>query len=336
VGRAKASFLQSLAQVRTWTLTVERMRETWGKGAVSERSLREAEASLREARIKLFNDQQALLNLGLPLHLKEVEPLSEEQQVRHLRLLGLPESVRKMLDAETATANLLPLTAPFDGVVVERNTAPGEIVEALLGKYLFVVADVGQLHIDLRVNPRDMTDVRLGQTVTFHLEGKDTPSATAEVSHISPEVDAKTRRVYVHAEVTSSVGQLRPNTFGTGRILIRQRSHALVVPSEAVQADSNPSPLAALGATGMGMMASPLGQGPLLAASALLPGSTHPSLVFIRLSPTTFQVRQVRTGLRDGSVIEIDGVQPGEEVVTTGSFALKSELRKEQISGGDE
>jgi cobalt-zinc-cadmium efflux system membrane fusion protein len=106
--------------------------------------------------------------------------------------------------------------------------------------------------------------------------------------------------VTVHAEVDNPDGRLRPNAFGTGRIILRERPDAVVVPSEAVQTD----------------------------------GST--SLVFVRVSDTGFEARPVEPGLREGDLVEVSGVRPGEEVVTTGSFALKSELLRERITGGDD
>jgi cobalt-zinc-cadmium efflux system membrane fusion protein len=302
VGKIKADLLQDLTQVRQRTSVLHRLQSLTERGAVSDRSLSDAEFALREARIRLFNDQQALLNLGLPIRLEDLGKLSEEQLVRHLRLLGIPDSIRKELDTETLTANLLPLRAPFDGQIVERNVTPGEVVQTvqtLQTKSLFVVADVRFLHIEINVNPADMSLIKLDQEVTFRSESREPREATGKVAHISPEVDPKTRRVYVHAEVEKSNG-LRPNAFGTAQILIHKKEQARVVPSAAVQTD---------------------GQN---------------SLVFVRLSPTRFQVRQVRLGLRGDNLIEIvEGLQPGEEVVTAGSFELKSELFKERILGDE-
>src|SRR5207249_1087249 len=119
------------------------------------------------------------------------------------------------------------------------------------------------------------------------------------VSHISPEVNERTRRVRVHAVVPNEDGRLRPNTFGSGRIVVGERPRAVVVPVEAVQSD---------------------GAG---------------SLVFVRVSETGFEARPVRTGLRQENLVEVSGVREGEEAVTTGSFLLKSELQKDRIAGGD-
>jgi len=296
VGRTKASLLQNIAETRLRASTLTRL-ESLKEGVVPQRSVREAETALREARFRLFNDQQVLLNLGLPVRLEELDKLTDEQVVRKLRLLGLPESVTNQLDVETLTANLLPLVAPFDGVVVERNATTGEVVAQTSPKTLFVVADVRKLHIDLDVNPDDMPRVRLGQSLIFQPDSGG-HAEPGRVSHISPEQDTTTRRVRVHAEVSNESGRLRPNAYGIGRIVIAKRPRALVVPASAVQSDGKDN------------------------------------LVFVRTSEASFEVRTVKLGLQEGELVEVEGVKDGEEIATTGSYLLKSELQKDRIAGG--
>jgi cobalt-zinc-cadmium efflux system membrane fusion protein len=301
VGKVKADFLQDLTQVEARSKTLRRMESAIT--AVPEQLRHDAETALSAARIRLFNDQQALLNLGLRVRIEDVAKLPDDQRVRHLRLLGLPEDILKQLDPETLTANLWPLTAPFSGWVISRDTAPGEVEQLTQPKVLFVVANVQHLHIELDVTPQDAMQLRPGQLVGFWPEGKDpgeAPAAQAKLTRIGLEVNEKTRRVRAHSEVDNPEGRLRPNSFGTGRILVDERPRAVVVPREAVQSE----------------------------------GTHH--LVFVRLSETSFQVRQVHPGIRDAHFLEVDNVQPGEEIVTTGSYALKSELLKERIAGGED
>jgi multidrug efflux pump subunit AcrA (membrane-fusion protein) len=307
VGQAKADLMQSLTQVKLRQQTAERIQAAATRGAVSDRSAREAEAALREARIRLSSDHQRLLNLGLPVRLEDITKVPEDELPRYLRLLGLPEEIRKGLDTETLTANLLPLTAPFDGQVIQRNAASGEVIEKNQPKIMFVLGDVRRLHVDLNVNPEDVKELRLGQEVRFGPEGKEPDAAVATLSHISPEVDEKTRRVMVHCEVGNrdkddKPGHLRPNTFVVGRIIIRKEPQALAVPKEALQS---------------------------------LQADGNINIVFVKTSEKSFVVRPVRPGIREDNLVQVSGVQAGEEVVTAGGFALKSELLKERIVGED-
>jgi multidrug efflux pump subunit AcrA (membrane-fusion protein) len=347
VGRAKADFLQSLALFDVRTRALERLRTAGG--AVAGGTLREAEDSLREARIRRFNDHQRLLNLGLALRIEDVNMLPVEEQIDRLRLWGLPDSVRNQPDAETLTANLLPLVAPFDGTVVRHpQAARGEVVSTT--KPLFVIGDTSHLHIDLEVHLEDVAHLRLGQEVTFLPEDNSRKEAKGTLAHISPEVNEKTRHVQVHAEVENPdwrlalptylfaqgagaqgsklvgaplgsiahivVGlgaaesdafagrRLRPNTFGTGRILINRKPSALAVPNEALQ-------------------------------EIVEFGIGH-SFVFVRTSETTFQTRRVTRRLRDGAFTEVEGIGPGDKVVTAGSHVLKSELFKDLMAGSED
>src|SRR5262249_57087110 len=95
--------------------------------------------------------EQALVNLGLPINTEELTRLDEQTMAKRIQFLGLPDSVVKSLDAAKTTANLLPVVAPMDGVVAERQVVPGEVVDS--SKPMFVVADLSRVWI--------MIDVRL-------------------------------------------------------------------------------------------------------------------------------------------------------------------------------
>jgi membrane fusion protein, heavy metal efflux system len=296
VGKVKSDFLSSLTQYDLRTKGLQRMQEAGS--SVAERVLRESEASVREAHIRLFSDQQALLNLGLVVRIEDLLKRSDEQRVRELRLLGLPNELKVAPDADTLTANLLPVAAPFDGQIVQRNAAKGEAVTA--AKPLFVIADLRQVHLEMAVDPADVGKLRVGQPVTFQPQSANATLAIGTLAHIGPEVDEKTRKIWVHAEADNPDGSLRPHSFGTGRIVVREEPRAVVVPADAIQMD----------------------------------GPHH--LVFVRASAESlFQVRHVRPGLRSGNQVEVTGVRPGEEVVTAGSHALLGVIRKDRLGGAD-
>src|SRR5262249_5623231 len=132
------------------TESLDRMRETTRAGFHTQGELKEAETKLSEARmsaaerraslveaesaaragrIALLAAQQALLNLGVPARAEDYAAIAEDARAEKIRLLGIPESVAATLDPRTASANLLAVVAPFDGVVVARDVGAGESVE---------------------------------------------------------------------------------------------------------------------------------------------------------------------------------------------------------------
>ena len=124
---------------------------------------------------------------------------------------------------------------------------------------------------------------------------------------ISTTADQQTRMVTVRAELPNPQGQLRNETFGAGRIILREEQEAIVVPNEAVHWE----------------------------------GCCH--VVFVRDkgyfdstdSPKVFHVRTVRLGAKNEKFTEIiAGVLPGEVVATKGSDVLRAELLKNNLGEG--
>ena len=300
VGRAKAAFLQSLAQAQAKENNFQAVQAQARvvPGAYPELSLREAEAQMREARARLFSDQQALFNLGLPIALGEVAALPEDKATRRLRLFGLPESVARSLDADTATANLLPVTAPFDGVVVSRAAALGEAASP--DRPLFVVADLRKVWMICEVRLEDIDLLKVGQEVVVRPDGAAEDAPPGKLTRVGLEADDKTHTVQAVAEVPNPAGTLRPNTPFEGHIVVRRDPRAVAVPAGAVQWD---------------------GRSPL---------------VFVRISDEQYEPRSVQVGVSEEGYTEItSGVTAGEVVVTQGSHVLKAEWLKDRIVGDD-
>ena len=126
------------------------------------------------------------------------------------------------------------------------------------------------------------------------------------MSWISTAVDDQTRTVKVRVDLPNLDGRLRANTFGTGRIVLREEPNAIVVPSEAVHWD----------------------------------GDCH--VVFVRDkdflregAPKFFHVRKVRLGVKNGDTTEIIvGLMPGEVIASRNSVVLEAQLLKSNLGAG--
>ncbi len=302
VGRAKAEFLQGLSLLDLKEKTLKRIQTSTESGLRTRAELEEAEAALRDAKIRLLAAQQTLANLGLPnrhepIRYDDLRSLPPDQLVDRMRLLGLPESLATTVEPATATANLLPLLSPLEGVVISREVVAGEVVEP--GVSLFVVADPRRVWARIDVRLEDAPRIALGQPVQFRPDGIPDAVAAGTVSWISTAVDEKTRTVGVRADIENPEGRLLASTFGKARITIREAPNAIAVPSEAVHWE----------------------------------GCCH--IVFVRLAGEIFQTRKVRLGAKGGGFTEIlAGVLPGEVVVTAGSHVLKSEILKSRLGAG--
>ena len=292
VGRAKAELLTAAAQRELRAQSARRIEGLLPRKISTEAQFDEAQAALREAEIRVYNARQGLMNLGLSAP-PESKPIPNE---RELQFLGLPEAIRAALETETPSANLLPLVASLDGVVIQRQVVAGEIVEA--SKPLFAIADTRRLWLTIDVPLSQASRVAIGQSVRFRPErGNDTAYGT--IAWISTTVDEQTRMVKVRADLDNSDGRLLAATFGRAQITIRASPNATAVPNEAIQWE----------------------------------GCCH--VVFVRLTDDIFQTRKVRLGSRDSEYTEVlVGVLPGEVVVTGGSHVLKSEILKSNLGAG--
>lgn len=278
VGRAKAELLTASAQREVRAQGARRIDKLLPQKISTEAELQEAQAALREAEIRVFNARQALINLGLAVPDLTTTQMADEREVQ---LLGLPAEVRATLDAGAPSANLVPMVAPLDGVVIQRDVVAGEVVEA--SKPLFAVADTRRMWLTIDVPQAQIGRVAIGQSVRFQPERSD-GTAQGRISWMSTAVDDQTRTVKVRADLENAEYRLLASTFGRARITVRESPTAIAVPNEAIQWE----------------------------------GCCH--VVFVRLTDDIFQTRKIRPGTKDPHYTEVlAGLLPGEVVATAGS-----------------
>ncbi|MBN9120550.1 MAG: efflux RND transporter periplasmic adaptor subunit [Planctomycetes bacterium] len=307
VGKAKADLLEALAQLDLAEKQAASSEEAAKKGAVSGIQAERDAAAARQAKTRVLAAQQALGNLGLAVDAEELRKLTLARQSERLRQIGLtPDYVRAI--GPVTSGNLIPVVAPLDGRLVERDVVAGEVIDP--AKVLFLVADVSRIWVMADVRNEDADRVAVGQRLTFTADGHPGESLVGAVAWTSTAIDPRTRTLRIRAEVANPAAHWRARTFGTARVTLRADERpTTVVSPDSVQREGDCR------------------------------------YVFVRLDETTFEARAVRLGVRgevagpDGRkkprVEVLDGVRPGERVVTTGSFVLKAELLKDRFGGAD-
>jgi len=305
VGRAKADLLQSISQLRVAHANLDRMQPLAKEGALAGKLVREAEANLQEAQIKLLSAQQTLVNLGLPAASYESSELSIQQIASDVQFLGLSDTLAAEAGKDIASSNLFPIRAPLDGVVVDSKAVAGENADT--SAMMFAIADLAKMWLMLDVREEDAGRLAVDQPATFWpSDQRAEREVRGSIAWISTESDDKTRTVKVRVELPNSERKLRSNTFGTGRIILREEPKAVVIPTEAVHTDGDCN------------------------------------IVFVRDkdyfkegAPKFFHVREVRLGVHEGASSEIIAeLLPGEVVASKNSMVLEAQLLKSNLGEG--
>lgn len=286
VGKSKAELQRALVQARYREQTREDL--VGAKSATSPAALREAEAAVKEAGVRVIAATQSLANLGLTVNADDLRKLTPAEVAKKLRALGVESE-------SDLASNLLPVRSPFAGVILSADLVAGEIVEA--GKPLFVVVDASRVWITLHVVQQEARRVEVGQEVFFRPDGA-TRDQMATVVWDGTSADETTRTVPVRAVADNATGSLRASTLGRGRIVLRQVPKATVVPRGAVQRFRD-RPIVFV---------------------------RDPNFL-TTTGPKVFEAREVGVGGHDDWNDEIlSGVSSGEIVATKGSELLLQEL----------
>ena len=215
-----------------------------------------------------------------------------------LRTMGVGDGQLSQLAAQERQSSGIVVVSPIGGEVVDRSATLGQMAEP--SDTLFVVMDLDQLWIVIDIYERDLGQVKQGQKVTARVAAYADRAFTGTVAAIGAVVEPKTRAVQVRVVIPNVDRALKPGMFATVEVegtsgVARER---VVVPSAAVQRDGGRS------------------------------------LVFVPTGERQYLARPVKTGPEAGGWIEVDeGLAAGETVVATGSFVLKSELKKDELGG---
>jgi cobalt-zinc-cadmium efflux system membrane fusion protein len=287
IGRLKTELLRAIAQVRFRTIALADIERAGTAATNAQR--RDAESALEAADVKLESVEQAIANLRLPLNKADLGNAPLEQLADKLRYLGLPQET-----AGSESANLFPVVAPQDGVVLTSDVVAGEKADA--ARILFVVGDVSQLIAVMHVNVSDGGRLKIGLPARFRPDAAASDAA-GRIEGVASAADEATRTLLVRVAIDNSNRQLRASTLGSGRIILRETPNAIVVPNAAVTfIDDWP-------------------------------------VVFVRdprfLKPDgakSFSLRPVRIGTKDVSYTEVlAGVEVGEIVASKGVALLAAE-----------
>lgn len=181
------------------------------------------------------------------------------------------------------------VTAPFAGRIASRSIKLGETVT--VGRECFHMVDFNPLLARVYFPERELANVRVGQSALLSFDTQPGAEIPARVSIVNPIVDRTNGTFRVTVEVSNADGRLRPGAFA--RIRLRTASHdrALLIPRRGVLSEDGES------------------------------------YVFVARGDSCIR-QAVRVGAVENETAQIlDGLRPGDSVVTVGQSGLKPGAR---------
>lgn len=123
------------------------------------------------------------------------------------------------------------ITAPFAGVVLERNANVGDVTG---DGVLFSIGDASKLMADFHVFDRDVARVKAGQAVRIIPMHGDAV-ANASVATVSPVKDPATQTIVARVLFSDTAGVFLPGTTVKGEVVVNEVEAPLAVKTMAIQ-----------------------------------------------------------------------------------------------------
>lgn len=215
---------------------------------------------------------------------------------RRLELMQVVEGdIRAVEERGTASDEMI-FRAPFGGHVVSKTAVEGKAFMA--GESLYEIAPLHRLWVLAAVPEYELGDVREGQKARVLFSNPSQAALETKVAFINPHLDPQTRRGEVRLEIENPEHALRPDMWAT------------------VEIEQN------------------LGDVLSVPASAVLDTGTR-NVAFVDRDDGHLEPREVKIGAKTDDYWQVlDGLKPGEKVVTRALFLVDSESQLRAVVAG--
>jgi len=183
----------------------------------------------------------------------------------------------------------LPILAPGNGTIIEKNVVTGAAVKA--GTRLLRLADLSTVWVEGEVYETELPWITVGMAAQVSFPDMPEQTYQAVVSFIEPVLNIETRTAIVRVELPNPEGILKPGMYARLNLQV-DLGERFVVPEQAV----------------------------------IYAGEQR--VVFLDQGEGRLQPRKIKTGVRNEGFIEVlEGLRFGDVVVTSGNFLIAAESK---------
>jgi membrane fusion protein (multidrug efflux system) len=187
------------------------------------------------------------------------------------------------------------IRAPFSGVLGIRQANRGQYLAA--GDPIVLLQSLNPIYVNFGVPQHEAAHLRAGRTVRLTVNELPGIEAVGRITAIDAIVDESTRNVQVQATVPNPDGRLRPGMFVQTAVALGEGRNVIALPAPAISY-------------------APYGDSVFVVTELKNPNGQPYRGVrqqFVKLG-----------GSRGDQVAVVEGINPGDEVVTSGVFKLRN------------
>ena len=169
------------------------------------------------------------------MSLGEEKSLAAAIQVQESVVRGLAAKLRRLdlSDDRPESSTSTAIRAPFAGVVIAVDAAPGETIGP--DSQLFHVADISEVWVQAEVYEKDLGRIQLGRSASIKVDTYPDREFLGRVSYIGDILDPQTRTVKVRCDLSNPDSLLKLDMFATVLLPTTFNKDALAIPAEAIQ-----------------------------------------------------------------------------------------------------
>lgn len=191
------------------------------------------QAQVAGAKARLVLDQQKMEKQSELLKQGFVSQIAYDELVSNYQAsLQNYKAQEAMLKRSQKQLTNTHITAPFAGVIYQRNVQPGQLAQK--NTKLFALANLNYLEIKAAIPSDQINQIALGESVVFKVE-TDSRGYQGTISRINQVAEAGTRSYMVYIDFNNIGAGLKSGQFIKGQIILRNLEQQLVLPCDALR-----------------------------------------------------------------------------------------------------
>ncbi len=254
----------------------------------------ELDTSQERAQLAAVEAQRDLVRLNLDRS-KQLLDKGVIAQAEYDQIAAEAKQAEARVGEIRATIQRKVIRAPFAGVLGLRQVNLGQYLNP--GDAVVPLQSMDPVYVNFSLPQQDVAALRIGAEVNVAADSIAIGRATGRITAINSVVDEATRNVQVQATFQNPGGELRPGMFVDVQVVLGSSSRVIALPASAISY-------------------APYGNSVYIVGDVRGPnGKTFRGVrqQFVKLG-----------GARGDQIAVLSGVQPGDEVVTSGVFKLRN------------